>query len=160
MMNKPRFWTTADRQFIHDNAGKLTAQQIAARLNRSCRAVRVKATRWGVSLLVIPSGAQGAPTRRQWTKAERQFVRDHAGKLSTQEIADRLNRSRQSVCAQAHRWGISMLVQSADAHDAWLCRELYKEGLTIPVIAEKMELSRRTVSGIVYSEVVNSVRVA
>ncbi|EMX0849563.1 hypothetical protein AAF302_000772 [Pluralibacter gergoviae] len=151
-MRKARFWTNADRQFVHDNAGKLTAQQIADRLNRSCSAVRIKATHWGLSLLVNSSVAQDAHTRRQWTKAELQFVRDHAGKLSAQDIADRLKRSRQSVCAQAHRWGLSMLVQSTDAHDAWLCRELYKEGLTIPVIAEKMELSRRAVSSIVYTD--------
>lgn len=89
--------------------------------------------------------------RRMWTAAERQFVRDNAGKLTAQQIADQLNRSRQAVCAQANRWGLSMLVQSADAHYAWLCCELYKAGLTIPVIAEKMELSCRAVSNIVYS---------
>ncbi|MCC2941279.1 helix-turn-helix domain-containing protein, partial [Citrobacter freundii] len=34
--------------------------------------------------------------------------------------------------------------------DAYLCRELYKEGLTISVIAEKMEMSRSQVFNIIY----------
>ena len=90
--------------------------------------------------------------RRMWTKQEIQFVRENAGKLTSQQIAARLNRTRQAIQSQANRWGLSVLVQPADAHDAYLCRELYKECLTIPVIAEKMELSRRVVSNIVFSE--------
>lgn len=39
-----------------------------------------------------------------------------------------------------------------DEHDAYLCRELYKEGLTVAIIAEKMEMSRRQVFNIVYRD--------
>lgn len=90
--------------------------------------------------------------RRKWTKYEIQFVCENAGKMTAQEIGERLNRTRQAICAQANRRGLSVLVKPADDHDIYLCRELYKEGLTIPVIAEKMELSRRVVSNIVFSE--------
>ena len=90
--------------------------------------------------------------RRMWTKQEIQFVRENAGKLTSQQIADRLNRTRQAIQSQANRWGLSVLVKPSDDHDIYLCRELYKEDLTIPVIAEKMELSRRVVSNIVYSD--------
>lgn len=34
--------------------------------------------------------------RRMWTKQEIQFVRENAGKLTSQQIADRLNRTRQA----------------------------------------------------------------
>lgn len=90
--------------------------------------------------------------RRKWTKYEIQFVCENAGKMTVKEMGEKLNRTRQTIQSQANRWGLSVLVQPADAHDAYLCRELYKEGLTIPVIAEKMELSRRVVSNIVYSD--------
>ena len=90
--------------------------------------------------------------RRMWTKQEIQFVRENAGKLTSQQIADRLNRTRQAIQSQANRWGLSVLVKPSDDHDIYLCRELYKEGLSISVIAEKMELSRRVVSNIVYSD--------
>ncbi|MCF6970383.1 hypothetical protein ACNAUL_12965 [Raoultella ornithinolytica] len=90
--------------------------------------------------------------RRMWTKKEIQFVRDNAGKIPVQQIADHLNRTRSAILSQVTRWGLSIKVESTSEHDRWLCRELYKEGLTIPVIAEKMELSRRVVSNIVFSE--------
>ena len=90
--------------------------------------------------------------RRMWTQQEIQFVRENAGKLTSQQIADRLNRTRQAIQSQANRWGLSVLVKPSDDHDIYLCRELYKEGLSISVIAEKMELSRRVVSNIVYSD--------
>ncbi|ENE4800806.1 MULTISPECIES: hypothetical protein [Klebsiella/Raoultella group] len=89
--------------------------------------------------------------RRKWTQSEIQFVCENAGKMTAQEMAEKLNRSRQAICSQANRWGLSVQVQTAEDHDIYLCRELYKEGLTIPVIAEKMELSLRAVSNIVYS---------
>jgi hypothetical protein len=53
--------------------------------------------------------------RRMWTKQEIQFVRENAGKLTSQQIADRLNRTRQAIQSQANRWGLSVLVQPADA---------------------------------------------
>ncbi|WP_447314067.1 hypothetical protein ACNHIR_03645 [Klebsiella michiganensis] len=90
-------------------------------------------------------------SRRMWTRKEIQFVRENAGKMTAQEMGKRINRTRSAICAQANRWGISVQVQTASDHEAWLCRELYKEGLTIPVIAEKMELSNRAVSNIVFS---------
>ena len=52
--------------------------------------------------------------RRMWTKQEIQFVRENAGKLTSQQIADRLNRTRQAIQSQANRWGLSVLVQPAD----------------------------------------------
>ena len=90
--------------------------------------------------------------RRKWTKSEIQFVCKNAGKMTAAEMGEKLNRTRQAIQSQANRWGLSVLVKPSDDHDIYLCRELYKEDLTIPVIAEKMELSRRVVSNIVYSD--------
>lgn len=90
------------------------------------------------------------PGWRRWTRADGAFVRQHAGKLPLAEIAARLNRTPLAVQSWAVRWGVSLAVSVVDAHDAWLCRELYREGLAIPVIAKKMELSRRVVANIVY----------
>lgn len=88
--------------------------------------------------------------RRQWSRQDIAVLEKHAGKLTIAQIAERLGRSENSVRSHAQRFGLSLAVESADAHDAWLCCELYKEGLSIAVIAEKMELSRRMVSNIVF----------
>lgn len=88
--------------------------------------------------------------RRKWTTYKIQFVCENAGKMTAQEMGEKINRTRQAIPSQANRWGLSILVKPAVDHDIYLCHELYKEGLTIPVIAEKMELSRRVVSNIVF----------
>ncbi|EKE3213131.1 hypothetical protein OUN72_002839 [Salmonella enterica subsp. enterica serovar Essen] len=87
---------------------------------------------------------------RRWTRADGAFVRQHAGKLPLAEIAARLDRTPSAVQSWAVRWGVSLAVSLVEPHDVWLCRELYREGLEVPVIAKKMELSRRVVANIVY----------
>lgn len=91
-----------------------------------------------------------ADKRRPWSHQELESLEKMAGELSVCQIIEQLNRSEKSIRTKAQRLGISLCTSRFDAHDAWLCRELYKEGLTIPVIAEKMELSRYIVSRIVY----------
>lgn len=88
--------------------------------------------------------------RRQWTRDELLFVRKNAGKMSCTEIANHLGRTPSSIRSKASRWSASLVVSSVDDHDAWLCCELYREGLTIPVIAKKMELAQKVVANIVY----------
>lgn len=87
---------------------------------------------------------------RPWTKQELALLEKHAGKLTLSQISERMNRSQSAIQSRAQRLGLSLVIESADAHDAWLCNELYKEGLSIAIIAEKMELSRRIVSNIVF----------
>lgn len=94
----------------------------------------------------------GKVERRQWTRQELALLEKHAGKLTLSQISEHLGRSPSSVGARAQKMGLSLAVGQADEHEAWLCRELYREGLTIAVIAEKMELSRRVVSNIVFKE--------
>ncbi len=83
---------------------------------------------------------------RPWTKQELALLEKHAGKLTLSQISERMNRSQSAIQSRAQRLGLSLVIESADAHDAWLC----KEGLSIAIIAEKMELSRRIVSNIVF----------
>ncbi|MBC6503347.1 hypothetical protein GW742_18000 [Citrobacter freundii] len=89
--------------------------------------------------------------RCKWNAKDDKFIVMNAGKLSTANIAKHLRRTESSVASRAHRLGVSLLPISASEHDKWLCRELYKEGLTIETIAEKMELSNRKVSNIVFN---------
>jgi DNA-binding IclR family transcriptional regulator len=87
---------------------------------------------------------------KAWCFEELQMLERNAGKISISELAQQLGRSKSSVQYCALRHGLSLRIRTEDEHDAWLCRELYKEGLTIAVIAEKMEMSRNQVFNIVY----------
>lgn len=87
---------------------------------------------------------------KAWTHEELTVLEQNAGVISLDAIAALLGRSRNSVQYYALRKGISLRIKTTDKHDEYLCRELYKEGLSIAVIAEKMELTRRKVFNIVY----------
>lgn len=89
--------------------------------------------------------------RKRWSCEERKFIEASAGKMTAEEMAKKLNVSTSALQAYARRNGISLCVYQVSEHDKYLCRELYKEGLAIHVIAKKMELSNRAVSSIVYS---------
>ena len=78
--------------------------------------------------------------RRTWTKWELDQLEQLAGKVSVEVIGQKLNRSNASVRNQAGKLGISVAMITADKHDIYLCRELFKEGLEVPVIAKKMEM--------------------
>lgn len=89
-------------------------------------------------------------TYREWTTRECGFIRANAGKLTAEEIGAALRRSKKSVCTFASRRQISLALTPPDDHDVWLCRELYKEGLSVAVIAKKMELGNKLVSNIIF----------
>ena len=92
----------------------------------------------------------GWRTGKAWSREEIHTLEQSAGKVSVIELAQQLGRTKQSVQNYALRLGLSLRVRTEDEHDAYLCRELYKEGLTVAVIAEKMEMSRSQVFNIVY----------
>ncbi|EFI8887656.1 TPA: hypothetical protein ACHIBY_001353 [Escherichia coli] len=92
------------------------------------------------------------PPRKRWSREDREFIEASVGKMTVEEMAKKLNVATSDLRAHARRYGISLCVYKISERDKYLCRELYKEGLAIHVIAQKMELSNRAVSSIVYSE--------
>ncbi|KEA51814.1 MULTISPECIES: hypothetical protein [Mangrovibacter] len=91
----------------------------------------------------------GCKSGRTWTREELRLLEQHAGKLGVSELARLLGRSTQSVYNRAMRHGLSLRIVTEDEHDQYLCRELYKAGLSIAVIAQKMEMTRNRVFHIV-----------
>ncbi|EEI6239543.1 hypothetical protein GUQ72_000733 [Salmonella enterica subsp. enterica] len=92
----------------------------------------------------------GAGRYQSWTSERIEFVRQCAGKLPAYEIAKQVGRSINAVYLLASREGFSLL-GDIDPHDEWLCCELYKEGLTMKLIAKKLELTPYQVSKIIKS---------
>ncbi|HBC0987590.1 TPA: helix-turn-helix domain-containing protein [Escherichia coli] len=89
---------------------------------------------------------------RPWFEPDVEYVRQNAGVKSVDAIALNLGRTIHAVRTLAAKEGISLAARNVvDPHDEWLCCELYKEGLKIKIIAEKMELNRNTVSQIIKS---------
>ncbi|EFH7156697.1 hypothetical protein GMH39_23100 [Escherichia coli] len=90
--------------------------------------------------------------RKRWSREDREFIEASVGKMTVEEMAKKLNVATTALRAHARRHGISLCAYRISKHDKYLCREFYKEGVAIHVIAQKMELSNRAVSSIVYSE--------
>ncbi|OSL31467.1 hypothetical protein EAPG_00095 [Escherichia albertii B156] len=90
--------------------------------------------------------------RKRWSRKDREFIEANVGKMTVEEMAKELKVATTALRAHARRHGISLCAYRISEHDKYLCRELYKEGLDIHVIAQKMELSNRAVSSVVYSE--------
>ncbi|RYH95467.1 hypothetical protein EVY00_17005 [Citrobacter werkmanii] len=92
----------------------------------------------------------GWSTGRAWSREELRILEQSAGKVSVSGLALQLGRSKQSVQNCAIRRGLSLRIRAGNEDDAYLCRELYREGLSISVIAEKMEMTRSQVFNIIY----------
>lgn len=90
--------------------------------------------------------------RCKWTDKDNNFILQNAGKIPLADIAKHLKRSESAIASRAQRLGVSLRPIPTCEHDKWLCRELYKEGLSIETIAEKMELSNRKVTNIVFNQ--------
>lgn len=93
---------------------------------------------------------------RPFTDAELQILRQHAASHTGQQLADMLGRTKDSVYMKAVREGISMKKAGINHYrlkypedEVELCRQLHEEGLTVAVIADKMEMPRNYVSQLV-----------
>ncbi|NOF88419.1 hypothetical protein [Vibrio cholerae] len=89
----------------------------------------------------------GVTTRQRWSEAENLFLAKHAQDMSSDEIAEKLGRTKQAVNSKAENLGISMRkhgekhhLAKVSNHDVELCRQLHDEGVKPCEIAEKMEL--------------------
>jgi len=93
----------------------------------------------------------------KFTPAEVNLIRTLAATHTAQQIADMTGRNRRSIANKAAELRISMKKHGDNHynmkhtdHDIELCRILYDEGLPIAEIAEKMEISKRYLTNILY----------
>ena len=85
-------WTAEKVQFLIDNYGRLSADEIAARLNTTPKKVK-----WKAHYLCITK-----PLTR-WTKKETHYLQENWGKLRVAKIATNLNRTETAVVSKASR---------------------------------------------------------
>ncbi|HIF5903146.1 TPA: hypothetical protein ACX3HX_005926, partial [Raoultella ornithinolytica] len=92
-----------------------------------------------------------------WTKQEIDFLKCNAGKMVCRDIAKNLGRSLQSVKGKAEYMRLSLICIGENHpcaihsdEDVLLCRELHTAGMSVKLIAEKMEISLGAVLAIVY----------
>lgn len=94
-----RLWTPAEDQFLRNNYGRLSPQEIADHLARTRDLVV-----WRAGLLGVRK-----PRNPLWSPAETKFLRDNYPQMQIGEICAYLGRSNAAVRQQAARAGISKI---------------------------------------------------
>lgn len=153
-LKKPlTIWSDEDKQSLKNNAGKMSADDIASLVNKTKRQVQAKAQKMGISLAF--KNAKPKP----WTLNDERFIKRNAGLISGVEIAKSLGRKVEHVYRKAYLMELSLYVRGENSHAAIypdheieLCRQLADEGLKAPTIAKKMEMSRSFVHQVIKHE--------
>ncbi|MBH3016015.1 hypothetical protein [Serratia ureilytica] len=77
---------------------------------------------------------------RQWTEREDNTVIDMAGKYSTAEIGEAVNRSRRAVYCRAQFLDVSLKYHARNKY-APVCQQLKRDGKTLTEIAKSLGIS-------------------
>ena len=137
-------------QKLTELAGTMPAAEVAKAMGITRAALRSLAYRGMISL---------AFEKKRWTEQEIKIIRKNARKLTAKQIAKLLDgRSEDAVTHYANNNGISMVKRGQYHHcstvtdeDVALCRALFDDGMSVKLIAQKMELPHRYVSLVVYN---------
>jgi len=96
-----RAWSVEDEQYVRENYGKVSREEIAKWLNRTPAAVSTRAgsPHWGP--------APQRRSRKDWDPVEDAVLRESYGKTPTQTIGRALGRTVSSVHSRAHKLGLA-----------------------------------------------------
>ncbi|MEC5337020.1 hypothetical protein VXE42_25915 [Klebsiella oxytoca] len=141
-------WSVSEITYLIECGNSKTLRELSATLERSYHSV--KAMRHRLCL-----GKR--KNYRFWEKNEIDFLKSNAGKMVCRDIAKHLSRSQQSVKGKAEYMGLSLVCIGEHSptaihsdEDVLLCRELRTAGMSLKLIAEKMEMSLGSVLSIIY----------
>ena len=141
MKNRNKRWGEDELQYLKDNAKNFTAEYIALRLDRTASGVREMASRKKIKFT----------NSKPWEFHEIRFLEDNHQNMKPAEIAKKLSRDVQEVRNKAARIGIKFgYWNKVSDHEVALCKALYKEGICMEEIAEKMEIEFGTVKSYIY----------
>lgn len=141
-------WTENEKRYLVECGTTKTLHELASKLKRSHASVKRMRQRLKLGTL---------RNHNKWEHDEIAFLRNNAGKMVTDMIAKELGRTVASVRGKAMGLGIPLLCIGENSpfaihsdEDVLLCRQLRDEGLSIKVIANKMEISVATVAWFIY----------
>ena len=132
-MAKP--WTDAEINYLLAAIHGQTAAQIAEHLERSERSVKNKLNSLGVR---ITDARKKFLTKRAdlWSARHIDFLIRNAGKLTSSEIAKKINKTTYAVKEKARRLNVSLQINAWNYKDINLLEKLVKEGKTWIEIGE------------------------
>lgn len=139
-MSKLKFWTPEKLNDLQALLGTMTKEMIAEKLGTTPSAIHGICHRHGwhyaYSKNITP-----------WTKEEDDFLRENVQTMTHSLIGKKLGRHTRAVSKRTSVLRLSgykikdpTIVEIYDEEDLELCRQLYKAGLSVREISEKMEV--------------------
>lgn len=145
---KGKLWSSREIAYLIEHGNSKPLMDLSAELERSYHSVMGMRHKLGLGK---------RKSYRFWTKQEIDFLKCNAGKMVCRDIAKNLGRSLQSVKGKAEYMRLSLICIGENHpcaihsdEDVLLCRELHTAGMSVKLIAEKMEISLGAVLAIVY----------
>lgn len=135
-------WKPEEIKFLLDNNGSMPVTEMSRQLKRSSAAIRTKLCRIGGRVKPFA----------KWSRSETLFLESNADRMMAKNIAAHLGRTTSSVLGKASHLGIRFTSnrKTHSDEDVRLCIALHADGMSIPLIAEKMEMSIHTVKSFIY----------
>lgn len=117
---KSNKWTSEEIETLRVLSDKYHCSKIAEIMNKSENAIRLKAKKLGITLIL---------DKRNWTKEEEDFLSDYWSYKSIETIAKKLKRTVFSVKVRANRLGLGPMIKN-------------NEFLTVTDISDLLNVSR------------------
>lgn len=143
-------WSNNEISYLIEYGNSQPLRELSAVLERSYDSVKGMRHRLGLGK---------RKNYQLWGKHEIDFLKSNAGKMVCRDIAKHLGRTQQSVKGKAEYMGLSLVCIGENSptaihsdEDVLLCRELRIAGMSLKLIAEKMEISLGSVLWIIYGE--------
>lgn len=118
-----RPWVGKDLQTLTENAGSMSARELAAQMNRKEAAIRKYCSRHGISV----STKNGKPP---WDTKELKALLETAGSMSAIELAEQMPHTRTAIKKYCSRNEISLKIKDGMSRRA-LCKELHVRARTL-----------------------------
>lgn len=93
-----RAWTDEEDQYLQDNYGKKTRKEIAEAIGRTIPLVS-----WRARKLGLTSGRRTMNRPRPWTDKEDEIIRRYFGRMTYDQLAEKLDRTTASVASRIVR---------------------------------------------------------
>ena len=107
MVNKKN-WTSAEDEFLRENAEKYTLATLSKKLNRSTDGIRYRARKLGVKRIksVRESWNKNANSNTIWTEEENTYLKESWGKADLNRLSKVLKRSKSAIKYRIFKLGL------------------------------------------------------
>ena len=130
------FWTEEKLQYVKDQVMTRSISDVAKEIGKSESTVASKLKREGFNIKEHRGYVTKIPKPNAWTQKEIAYLKRHAGKKTSIEIAKKINRSRLAVKVKATRLGLTLEKNPWSEEQTETLYQLHEAGYSTRQISE------------------------